>query len=54
MLQLMFVSFALTARVLLMRLPVPRREWTPCLVPYAIGTVAMFWVIDRVGAFWSR
>ncbi len=33
------------------RLPVARPAWTPYLVPYAIGSIAMFWVVERVGAF---
>jgi hypothetical protein len=32
-----------------LRLPVPR--WLPLLPPYAIGTLAMFWVIQRVSGF---
>jgi hydrogenase/urease accessory protein HupE len=49
--QLIFVAFALSARALLARLPVPRRSWMSYVAPYAIGTVAMFWVIERVEAF---
>jgi hypothetical protein len=29
----------------------PRWPWMDYAIPYAIGTVAMFWVIERVGAF---
>jgi hypothetical protein len=47
--QLIFVAAALATGVLLARLP--RRPWMDYAVPYAIGTVAMFWVIERVGAF---
>jgi hypothetical protein len=32
---------------LLARLPLQRRNW----MPYAIGTVAMYWVFERMGAF---
>ena len=50
--QLIFVAFALAVRAALARaLPVPRRAWMPYVAPYAIGAVAMFWVIERVGAF---
>jgi hydrogenase/urease accessory protein HupE len=49
--QLIFVAFALGARALLSRLPVPRQTWMPYAAPYAIGGVAMFWVIERVNAF---
>jgi hydrogenase/urease accessory protein HupE len=49
--QLMFV----TAVLLLLALA-RRRNWTlpaatELAMPYAIGTIAMFWVIERVGAF---
>ncbi len=49
--QLVFVSLALAVRALLARLPVPRRPWMDLALPYAIGAVAMFWVIERVGSF---
>lgn len=49
--QLLFVAAALALRALLVRLPVARPAWTPYLVPYAIGSVAMFWVVERIGAF---
>jgi hydrogenase/urease accessory protein HupE len=51
--QLIFVVFALGVAALLQRLPLPRRAWMPYAVPYAIGGVAMFWVIERVGAFFG-
>ncbi|MGH6887518.1 MAG: HupE/UreJ family protein, partial [Geminicoccales bacterium] len=49
--QLIFVSLAVAVRALLARLPLPRRPWMDYAVPYAIGAVAMFWVIERVGSF---
>jgi len=49
--QLLFVAFALGARAVLTRLPVPRRGWMSYATPYAIGGVAMFWVVERVAAF---
>jgi hypothetical protein len=49
--QLIFVAAALAAGALLARLPLPRWPWMDYAIPYAIGTVAMFWVIERVGAF---
>ncbi len=49
--QLLFVAAALALGALIVRLPVPRPAWTAYLVPYAIGSVAMFWVVERVGAF---
>jgi hydrogenase/urease accessory protein HupE len=49
--QLIFVAFAVGARALLSRLPMPRQAWMPYAIPYAIGGVAMFWVIERINAF---
>jgi hypothetical protein len=49
--QLIFVAAALAAGALLARLPLPRRPWMDYAIPYAIGTVAMFWVIERVSDF---
>ncbi|HYP78844.1 MAG TPA: HupE/UreJ family protein, partial [Steroidobacteraceae bacterium] len=49
--QLVFVACAVTALALLARLPLQRRPWMPYVMPYAIGMVAMFWVFERVGAF---
>ncbi len=37
------------AAVRCMRLPAPR--WAPLIPAYAIGTVAMFWVMERLAAF---
>ena len=49
--QLIFVAIVLTARAVIVRLPVPSPAWMPYALPYAIGSVAMFWVIERIGAF---
>ena len=49
--QLIFVAFAVAALALLARLPLQRRSWMTYAMPYAIGSVAMFWVFERVGAF---
>jgi hydrogenase/urease accessory protein HupE len=49
--QLIFVAVALAAGALLARLPALRARWTAYALPYAIGSVAMFWVIERLGAF---
>jgi HupE / UreJ protein len=49
--QLMFVAavMALTAVVHISRLPLPR--WAPLVPPYAIGSVAVFWMIQRISVF---
>jgi hydrogenase/urease accessory protein HupE len=49
--QLIFVAVALAAGALLARLPIARRPWVGYAIPYAIGAVAMVWVIERIGAF---
>ena len=48
--QLAFVVVALGVIALLRRIRLP--EWAPILPPYAIGSVAMFWVIERTAAIW--
>jgi hydrogenase/urease accessory protein HupE len=48
--QLAFVVVALGVMALLRRVPMP--EWGPLLPPYAIGSVAMFWVIERTVIIW--
>jgi hypothetical protein len=52
----MFVAFAVGVRAALSRLPAPKQAWMSfatsyAIGPYAIGCVAMFWVIERVAAF---
>jgi hydrogenase/urease accessory protein HupE len=47
--QLLFVLAVLASMTLLQRVRFPR--WVQLVPPYAIGSVAMFWVIQRVGAF---
>jgi hydrogenase/urease accessory protein HupE len=51
--QLMFVTCILGARALLLRLAVTPPRATRAMAAYAIGTVAMFWVVERIGAFWA-
>lgn len=48
--QLAFVVVALGVIALLRRAKLP--EWSPLLPPYAIGSVAMFWVIQRIAVIW--
>ena len=49
--QLLFVLVALAVRAGIVKLPVARKEWAPYLAPYAIGSVAMYWVFERVAEF---
>jgi hydrogenase/urease accessory protein HupE len=48
--QLAFVVVALGAIALLRRVRLP--EWAPFVPPYAIGSVAMFWAIQRTVPIW--
>lgn len=48
--QLGFVVVTFGVIALLRRLRLP--EWSSILPPYAIGGVAMFWVIQRIAAIW--
>lgn len=48
--QLAFVGVLLGGLVLVRRVPMPK--WVPILPPYAIGSAAMFWVIERTAAIW--
>ncbi len=49
--QLLFVAavFALTMPVRRARIAIP--GWAGLVPPYAIGSLAMFWVIERIAAF---
>ncbi len=48
--QLAFVIVVLGFIALMRRIRLP--EWAPILPPYAIGSLAMFWVIERTAAIW--
>lgn len=49
--QLLFVGTVMILITLLKRLRRPAPPWGALLPPYAIGTLAMFWVLQRLGAF---
>jgi len=49
--QLLFVGAVLTLMAGLRRLSWYPPDWARYAAPYAIGTVAMFWVFERVAAF---
>ena len=51
--QLVFVACLLGAAALLQRVPVKPAMWARVLPAYAIGAVAMFWVVERIGDFWA-
>jgi hydrogenase/urease accessory protein HupE len=49
--QLLFVSAVLLVIAVARRVSLPTPRRVQHAMPYAIGSVAMFWVIDRVGSF---
>lgn len=49
--QLAFVGAVVLAAGVARRLSLPQPRWAGQVVPYAIGSVAMFWLIERIGAF---
>ena len=51
--QLLFVAAVLLRIALVRRRSLTMPGWARYAAPYAIGTVAMLWVIERVGSFWS-
>jgi len=46
--QLMFVAVVLALIAILRRVRLPLPGWTELIPPYAIGSIAMFWVIQRI------
>jgi hypothetical protein len=49
--QLLFVVAVLALRAVFVRLPVPVPRWGAYVPAYAIGTLAMYWVFERIAAF---
>ena len=49
--QLLFIAAVLSLLVLLHRIRIPLPRAAALAAPYAIGSVAMFWVIQRVASF---
>ena len=49
--QLLFIAAAISFMALLQRVRMPRAGFSGMVAPYAIGSVAMFWVIQRVAGF---
>lgn len=49
--QLLFVAVVLSLVALAQRMKLPNSRWAQLIPPYAIGSVAMFWVIQRIAAF---
>lgn len=49
--QLIFVGVVLAVWAMLRRMPFAWPRWTALVAPYAIGSLAMFWVMERVATF---
>jgi len=49
--QLVFIAAVLGAARIIHRLPISAPTWSWRVAPDAIGTIAMFWVIERTAAF---
>ncbi len=47
----LFIGVVLSFIALVRRIRLPFPHWTEFVPPYAIGSVAMFWVIQRIAAF---
>ena len=47
----LFVGVVLSLIALALRVKLPAQRWVQLAPPYAIGTIAMFWLIQRVSAF---
>jgi hypothetical protein len=47
----LFIGVVLSLIALVARVYIPFPRWTELVTPYAIGTIAMFWVIQRITAF---
>lgn len=47
----MFIGVVLSLIVLARRMKLPAPQWMHLVPPYAIGSLAMFWVIQRIAAF---
>jgi hypothetical protein len=47
----LFIGVVLSSIVLVARARIPFPRWAGLVPPYAIGTIAMFWVIQHIAAF---
>ena len=49
--QLLFVAAVFSFLTIVRRIRIPLPRWVELAPPYTIGSVAMFWVLQRVAAF---
>lgn len=47
----LFIGVVLLVAVMVRRLKIRVPEWSDLVPPYTVGTLAMFWVVERVAAF---
>jgi hydrogenase/urease accessory protein HupE len=47
----MFIGVVLAFIALIRRIRIPFPRWAELVPPYAIGSIAMFWVVQRIAAF---
>jgi hypothetical protein len=47
----LFIGVVLAFIALVRRIRIPFPRWAEVVPPYAIGSVAMFWVLQRIAAF---
>ena len=50
--QLLFILALIILRWILVKLPITWPSWSWKLLPYALGSIASFWLIERVLGFW--
>ena len=51
--QLLFIAALLAVYLTVQRIRVQLPKWSPVLPPYAIGSIAAFWLIGRIASFWE-
>jgi hydrogenase/urease accessory protein HupE len=49
--QIAFIAVVLSCIALVRRIPLSLPRWAELVPPYAIGSLAMFWVVQRIAAF---
>jgi hypothetical protein len=49
--QIAFIAVVLAVITLVRRIPLRLPNWAELIPPYAIGSIAMFWVIQRIAVF---
>ena len=50
--QLIFIGIVMVLWQVLKKINLPYPKWTWKILPYAMGIIASFWLVERVVAFW--